>query len=109
MNLFEGMEPDLDNDLNALVMTHPDIEANIDFDGERILHLASLRAKTEGQGSGTKFMNDLCKLADEHHLYLDLEPTEFETAPEDYNRLVDFYNRFGFEETSGGYMTRCPE
>lgn len=51
-------------------------------------------------GSGTLLMKDLCKYADENHKILTLSPTSEFVGDTNYKRLVNFYKRFGFNETT---------
>lgn len=54
----------------------------------------------QGQGNGTRFMEDLARLADEKGWTLDLTPdTSFGATS--IKRLKDFYKRFGFKDNKG--------
>lgn len=68
--------------------------------GHLKLHDLVVPKEKRGEGIGTKFMEDLIKLADEEGKTIVL------TAAKDYgatsvNRLKDFYKRFGFIENKG--------
>lgn len=54
----------------------------------------------QGQGNGTRFMEDLARLADEKGWTLDLTPdTSFGATS--IKRLKNFYKRFGFKDNKG--------
>lgn len=56
--------------------------------------------ESNGNNTGTEFMKDLCKYADKNEKILALSPTDMFVGKENYNRLVNFYKKFGFRETT---------
>jgi len=64
------------------------------------LTLTHFIVDSQGQGNGTRFMEDLARLADEKGWTLDLTPdTSFGATS--IKRLMDFYKRFGFKDNKG--------
>ena len=57
-------------------------------------------AKDKGKGNGTRFMNDLTKLADGNGWTLALTP-DASFGATSVKRLKDFYKRFGFKDNKG--------
>jgi predicted GNAT family acetyltransferase len=55
--------------------------------------------KLRNTGIGTKFMEDLIKIADENGYKIKLSPSN--TYGGNVNRLFDFYSRFGFVKNIG--------
>ena len=55
--------------------------------------------KLRGTGIGSKFMEDLIKIADEHGYKIKLSPSN--SYGGNVNRLFDFYGRFGFVRNKG--------
>lgn len=51
-------------------------------------------------GSGTSTMKDICKYADDNNKILALSPTAQFVGEKNYVRLVNFYKKFGFRETT---------
>lgn len=100
-------------DIQNLYDMHPKISACIDDYGD-YLYLASLAvddATERGCGYGTAFMRDLCRLADDGELDIEVSPSgESDDCRGEvsYLRLVMFYERFGFYVTSHAdrYMMR---
>ena len=64
------------------------------------LTLTHFIAGEQGKGNGTRFMNDLARLADEKGWTLALTPDDSFGATS-VKRLKDFYKRFGFVENRG--------
>lgn len=64
------------------------------------LTLTHFIAGEQGNGNGTRFMNDLARLADEKGWTLALTPDDSFGATS-VKRLKDFYKRFGFVENRG--------
>ena len=62
--------------------------------------LSKIVAETKGQGNGTRFMEDLARLADERGWTLALTPSGSFGA-KSIRRLKDFYKRFGFKDNKG--------
>lgn len=107
INLCESVG-DAWDDIEALVRRHPHVSAAVDYDGDQTIDLNSLEANVEGQGHGSAFMRDLCALADAEDLFINLQPSGFEDDPATYEKLVGFYERFGFYEIDHGAMARAP-
>lgn len=105
----ENLEQNEDFSLEALYARHPEVSASVVDYGD-YLYLESLSVKDgeQGKGYGTSFMKDLCQLADEAELDIELSPSESEDDPEYYPKLVAFYEKFGFHVTSeeDRYMLR---
>jgi predicted GNAT family acetyltransferase len=55
--------------------------------------------KLRGTGIGTRFMEDLIKIADENRYKIKLSPSS--SYGGNVNRLFDFYGRFGFVRNKG--------
>lgn len=56
--------------------------------------------ESNGNNTGTEFMKDLCKYADKNEKIIALSPTDIFVGKENYNRLIKFYKKFGFRETT---------
>lgn len=97
----ENLGNGLDCPISALQARHPKVSSSI-FDYDDYLYLASLSVKDSEQrkGYGTSFMKDLCKFADDEGLDIELSPSESADDPEYCQRLVSFYEKFGFNVTS---------
>jgi GNAT superfamily N-acetyltransferase len=81
-----------------------EIDASISADiyGRRNLHLSRIEIEKgrRGQGLGTKAMEDLVAIADQHGLLMTLSPsTDFGASSKE--RLKRFYRRFGFVSNKG--------
>lgn len=81
-----------------------EVDASISTDtyGRRNLHLSRIVVEKgrRGQGLGTRAMEDLIALADQHGMFMTLSPTtEFGASSKE--RLKKFYRRFGFVSNKG--------
>lgn len=81
-----------------------EIDASISTDtyGRKNLHLSRIvvEKRLRGQGLGTKALEDLTHLADEHGMLMTLSPsTDFGASSKE--RLKRFYRRFGFVSNKG--------
>lgn len=81
-----------------------EIDASISTDtyGRKNLHLSRIVVEkgSRGQGLGTKAMEDLTHLADQHGMLTTLSPsTDFGASSKE--RLKRFYRRFGFVSNKG--------
>lgn len=57
-------------------------------------------------GEGSKIMSKICKFCDENNLNITLTPTDIMGS--DYDRLINFYKRFGFQFYEEDEMIRKP-
>ncbi len=91
---------------------------------QQIIRISKVLAiKGAPPGTGTRFMTDLCKLADERSIILTLNPADRgdfkggkHKVTSSRSRVVNFYKRFGFREAKssdyydyGGRMYRLPQ
>lgn len=67
-----------------------DIKEDIDC-----IYLELLHVKVRNHGIGTQIMHEICDIADSLNKSIILIPTA--ELNSEYNRLVNFYNRFGFK------------
>ncbi len=68
--------------------------------------LALIEVRASGKGVGTAVMSELCRFADQHGLFIDLEAIgDVDGEQEDghLNWLVDWYASFGFKKQGGQY------
>lgn len=88
-----------------------------DFDGTELGYMINqvfTVPKYRGQGYGSKIMQQIITDADieSERLVLDVDPgvDNYAPTPEDHQRLVEFYQSFGFvwDDNIGG-MTRDPQ
>jgi Acetyltransferase (GNAT) domain len=78
------------------------------------IEIIGIPKKLHGQGYGTKIMKDLCNLADQKNITLQLRPAASSTHSR--TKLIRFYSKFGFVENKGEnenpnyqYMYRKPQ
>lgn len=56
--------------------------------------------ESNDNGAGTEFMKDLCKYADNNKRIITLSPIDIFVGKSNYKRLIEFYKKFGFRETT---------
>lgn len=66
------------------------------------------QAQERGQGYGKRMMDEIVKVADQRQSQIKLDAVP--EKPEDYDKLIKFYEGYGFTKTSplGNEMTRTP-
>ena len=76
--------------LDAIVLRLDDkFHNNLDY-----ISIDIIKAKRRNKGYGTKFLNDLCRYADNNNKILTLTPVEYFNV--DKSTLIEFYKKFGF-------------
>lgn len=77
---------------------------------ERTALITRLKAHDDhlGQGGGSRVLAEICADADAEGMTLVLEPSPY-FGEQDYDRLVAFYERFGFTHKDAFYMLRPPK
>ena len=73
--------------------------------------IKEIRTNPSGTGAGSIFMEKLCKKADESNITLLLQavPLELRNKKISKNKLIEFYERFGFERKGkSDNMVRIP-
>lgn len=107
---FKRDEPDsqLQSELDALAGKYvPYLIVNLEGYKDSIKLRGVNASKDAPKGTGSSFMNDLIKLADEKGLMITLTPAvkgygdKGFKKTSSYQRLVDFYKRFGFKSKYG--------
>ena len=80
------------------------VEVSLTETNDNTVDLLSILARTKEQGNGSKVLELLTTLADKYGVTLTLSPA---SDADDLERLVDWYERYGFE---GSYnrMRRRP-
>lgn len=89
------------NPFRPIIQAHIDIDASITGNMDRgyTINVVGLPKEEQGQGTGTRFMQDIVRLADHLNVRLMLTPSaDFGGS---VSRLKTFYKRFGFVENTG--------
>jgi len=74
----------------------PGVRVNFEDYDENEIELADIEAAEQGQGAGTAAMTRIIELADWFGVNIMLVPAGDNTSSEKYQRLHEFYSRFGF-------------
>jgi GNAT superfamily N-acetyltransferase len=102
------LENELEIILNELCTSTCEVRATVIYD-EIVIMLILIDERSREQGTGTAAMRRLCSLADRHQVDMSLAVDDTLGATSE-ERLVAFYERFGFEEAGRyGDMTRQPK
>ncbi len=75
-------------------------------DTQANIYILEVPEGMRGQGIATKVMKEVVNLSDYHNITLTLTPSD--EFGSDYNRLKDFYSKFGFISL-GSIMIRRPD
>lgn len=70
---------------------------------DKRLWISGLHSLEKGLGNATRVMNMVCKIADKYNVTLALDPNPYGKDPNklNYNQLVQFYKKFGFQFEEG--------
>lgn len=94
--------------LPAIKLRHPAVAVTIEDSGDDHIFIVSLHARTQSlAATGHAFLHDLLAQTDLHEIVVELDIEDMESRHG--QRLVAFYNKFGFVEDDNGRCMRLPE
>lgn len=110
LHIWDRVDAFMQDAVDELAPRYPNIQAHIEDDDGQV-YLASLAARHQGEGDGTRFMIDLCALLDRHDIVMELEPSPDGTMDDQagISRLAKWYSGFGFEWVDDYRMRRTPK
>lgn len=73
------------------------------------IYVSDIRSLRTSQGYGTKALEWLTDLADEHKVTLTLNAINYGSGPLDDKMLINWYKKFGFKRSGDNYMIRKPQ
>jgi hypothetical protein len=70
---------------------------------DKRLWISTLQSLEKGMGNATKVMQIICKIADKYGVTVALDPLPYGKDPNklNYDQLVQFYKKFGFQFQDG--------
>lgn len=83
----------------------PNVEIEFENYTDKEVEISNLKSIKRNQGSGTAAMNKVIKIAEKNSINLMVIPCG-EPGTRKHNRLVEFYERFGFGQDSENVMRR---
>lgn len=80
-----------------------------DDDDNFVVHISHLENFNSGNGFGNHIMNTICLGADNMGLTLHLKPSPIKEKTISLEKLINFYERFGFSKGKREYFIRRPK